>query len=130
MKKIQASKKIYIKPSKIPEAGRGVFAKVDIKKGDTIEIAPVVELPAGDQSPATDSHLIKYLFFFGEKKERSAIALGYGSIYNHSDNPNATYSINPDKKTINFVSAKDIKRDDEITFNYRGGGYEHPLWFE
>lgn len=37
--------KVYISKSRIPKAGRGVFAAVDIKKSEIIEICPAFVLP-------------------------------------------------------------------------------------
>ena len=79
-----------------------------------------------------ESILVTYFFYFGKKKERLAVALGFGSIYNHSYTPNATYKIKVKKKTIDFTAIKDIKKNEEITFNYSFGNpkNKNPLWFE
>jgi len=60
------------------------------------------------------------------------IALGFGSIYNHTYEPNATYKIKNTEKVIDFVALNDIKKDDEITVNYKYGNPKDkiPLWFE
>ena len=132
MKKLVASEKIYIKQSKILDAGRGVFAKRDIKKDELIEKCPVVEVPKYDVSNVREGILVTYFFYFGKNKQRLAIALGFGSIYNHSYKPNATYKIRHKEKTIDFIALKNIKKDDEITVNYNYGNSKDksPLWFE
>ena len=132
MKKLVASEKIYIKQSKILDAGRGVFAKRDIKKDELIEKCPVIEVPKYDVSNVRESILVTYFFYFGKNKQRLAIALGFGSIYNHSYKPNATYKIRHKEKTIDFIALKNIKKDDEITVNYNYGNPKDksPLWFE
>ena len=132
MEKISASDIIYISKSKIPNAGRGVFAKCNIKKGEIIERCPIVEIPSGDTSKLNESVLVAYFLYFGKKKERLALMLGFGSIYNHSYTPNATYKIKVKKKTIDFTAIKDIKKNEEITFNYSFGNpkNKNPLWFE
>ena len=53
-----------------------------------------------------------------------AIALGFGSIYNHSYEPNATYKKKSESKVIDFVAIKGIKKDEEITVNYNYGNPE------
>lgn len=116
-----SSDKVYVTESKIPGAGRGVFARENIKKGEIIETCPMIEIFRDD--------LVTYLFFFGKNKKRSALALGFGSLYNHSDKPNTAYKIKPKEKTIEFSAMKDIVKDEEITFNYRGGS-KLKLWFE
>ena|SRR3989338_8076096 len=132
MVKLYTSKKIYISKSKIKKAGRGVFAARDIKKDEIIEKCPVIEVPKHDVSNLRESILVTYFFYFGKNKERLAIALGFGSIYNHTYEPNATYKIKHREKTIDFIALSDINKDDEITVNYNYGNPKDksPLWFE
>jgi SET domain-containing protein len=130
-----ASNKVYISKSKIPNADRGVFASNDIKKGEIIERCPIIEVSKNDTSNLKESILVTYFFYFGKNKEQVAIALGFGSIYNHSYKPNATYKIKRKEKIIDFIAIDDIKKNDEITFNYSNcgnlkKGKKNPLWFE
>ena len=131
MDKIYTSNKVYVSKSKIPLADRGVFAGVNIRKGETIEICPFIEIPEQEIENLKESLLITYFYFFGRKKERFLTALGFGSIYNHSYSPNSMYKISPVKRTIVFTSLKGIKKDEEITVNYlQGNPKSVPLWFE
>jgi hypothetical protein len=133
MKKISTSNKIFVKESGIKNAGRGVFAKENIKKGETIEIAPFIEISENDTSKLKESILVTYFFYFGKNKEKIALALGFGSLYNHSDKANMIYKIECKEKTIKFTALRDIKKGEEITFNYRNESpdkKEIPLWFE
>ena len=134
MKKLLTSDKVYIGKSRILKAGRGVYARCDIKKGEIIERCPIIEVPKNDASNLKESILVTYFFYFGKNKERLAIALGFGSIYNHSYKPNATYKINQREMIIDFIALEGIKKDSEITFNYSNGSdkkdKKSPLWFE
>ncbi len=131
MKKLLTSKKIYIKESEIKNAGRGVYAKRYIKKGEIIESCPIIEVSRYDTANLRESILVTYFFYFGKNKEKLLIALGFGSIYNHSYKPNAIYKIKSVKKLIEFVALKNIKEDEEITVNYnKKGKNKNPLWFE
>ena len=132
MEKLFASNKIYVGKSKIINAGRGVFAKCDIKKGEIIESCPIIEVSKNDTSNLNESILVTYFFYYGKNKEKLLIALGFGSIYNHSGNPNAKYIISNKEKTIDFIALKNIKKDNEITFNYYNSDRKNksPLWFE
>lgn len=116
-----ASEKIYVAKSSISNADRGVFAKADIKKDETIERCPIIEVPKSDVSNLKESILVNYYFYWGENREKLAIALGFGSIYNHSYEPNATYEQNRKDKTIDFIALRDIKKDKEITVSYNFG---------
>lgn len=133
MKKVVSSEKIYVKKSGIRNAGRGVYAKDNIKKGEIIERAPFIEVPKEDTSNLKESILVTYFFYFGRNKNRIALALGFGSLYNHSYEPNMIYRIKAEKKIIEFIALKDIKKGEEITFNYKndsGLKTTPPLWFE
>lgn len=131
MKKILPPDKIYISKSLIPGAGRGVFAKFAFKKGELIEECPVIEIAVHDPSNTNEGTLITYFYYFGTIKERANLALGFGSLYNHTYEPNATYSENHKEKTMSFVALKDIKSGEEITVNYNQGQKKDkkPLWF-
>ena len=133
MKKLLTSDKIYIRQSRILNAGRGVYASRDIKKDEIIEKCPVIEVPKYDMSKLRESILVTYFFYFGKNKNRLVIALGFGSIYNHAYKPNARYKIRHTEKTIDFIALSNIKKDDEITVNYNNYPNpkdKSPLWFE
>lgn len=138
MQKLPASDKIYISQSKMPKAERGVFARVDIKKGETIERCPIIEVSKHDTANLNESLLVTYFLYFGKNKERLAIMLGFGSLYNHSYHPNATFKIKAKEKLIDFIALGNIKKDEEITFNYNHGNPKdkktsndkRPLWFD
>lgn len=132
MKKLLTSDKIYVEGSKILGAGRGVFARNDIKKGEIIERCPIIEVPKYDTANLNESILVTYFFYLGKNKEQLVVALGFGSIYNHSYKPNAKYKIKPKEEILEFTALKDIKKDEEITFNYKQGNPKNnvPLWFE
>jgi SET domain-containing protein len=133
VKKLLPSNKVYVKKSKIPKAGRGVFAKFDIKRGEIIERCPFIKVPKNDLSKLSESFLVTYFIYFGKNKEQIALTLGFGSIYNHSSKPNAVFKIKQKEKLIEFVALSNIKKDIEITFNYNGSDnkvHKNPLWFE
>ena len=132
MKKLFASDKIYISQSKILNAGRGVYARRNIKKNEIIEKCPVIEVPKHDMANLRESFLVTYFFYFGKKRQRLAVALGFGSIYNHSYKPNARFKIKPTEKSIDFIALNDIKKDEEITVNYKypNPKNKRPLWLD
>jgi uncharacterized protein len=132
MKKIISSDKIYVSQSKIINGGRGVFAGRNIKKAEIIEICPIIEVPKHDMANLNESILVTYFFYFGKKKERLAVMLGFGSLYNHSYSPNARYKLKQTEMIMEFSALKDIKMDEEITYDYKYGNpnAKAPLWFE
>src|SRR5215216_1019777 len=70
--------------------GRGVFARRAIKKGEEIERVPVLVMPAKDVKHGPDYTTLGTYCFHWERG-KVAVALGYGSLYNHSYRPNARY---------------------------------------
>ncbi len=127
--KLLPSNKIYISDSKITKAGRGVFARVDIKRGEVIERCPVIEIPEHIAASVNESILVTYIYYLGKNKERLMLALGFGSIYNHTDSPNTKYEEKYEERLIEFIAITDIKKGDEITVNYsQGQSITAPLW--
>ena len=98
--------------------GYGVFAVSEIAAGELIEQVPVIVLPLQDlHGPEGTTKLAKYVFHWREGYV--ALALGYGSLYNHAYEPNARCEdVAPQSKR--FVAIRHIEQDEEITFNYNG----------
>lgn len=116
---IKMPTKIEVKSS--PIHGLGVFATDFIKKGEIIEECPVITITNVE---ATISNiLIRYRFLFPVKDPvEQCIPLGYGCIYNHSDNNNATW-VDGRYRMFNFVAIKDILPGEEICTRYGGDDY-------
>ncbi len=123
----QQSDAVIIK--RIKGKGRGVFARRAIAKGETIESVPLLLMTDDEYAEGVaNSPLKDYCFRWGTNQV--ALALGYGSIYNHSYKPNARYD-DIGRETKAFVAIRDIAQGDEITINYMG----HPksrakVWFD
>ncbi|MGI9489409.1 MAG: SET domain-containing protein [Geminicoccaceae bacterium] len=124
---LQHSDLIYVK--KIRGKGRGVFAKRPIRKGVIIEQVPVVILPVQEiYTDTISTKLADYVFNWGN--DEVAIALGYGSLYNHSYQPNAAYAAKG-RRTQVYSALRDIGADEEITVNYNGCSKSRAeLWFD
>ena len=74
---------------------------------------------------------MNYIYYLGKNKNRLIVALGFGSIYNHTYKPNARYKERYKEKIIDFIALNKIKKNDEITINYGQGNQKDnsPLWF-
>lgn len=111
--------------------GRGVFALCDFEEGDLIESAPVIALPKSERKYIKKTMLSNYFFNWGKKRKNPAIALGYGSLYNHSYTPNAKFIVNLSENAIDFYSLRKIRKGEEITVNYNGDPTDKTnVWFE
>lgn len=105
--------------------GRGVFAGQRIKSGTLIEVCPVILFKVLQG----ESHLLEE-YAFRWSKTKVAIALGNGSLYNHSYEPNAEYVQDTKSKCILVYARIDIPKGTEICFNYNGRHDDmSPLWF-
>lgn len=120
---------IYFQDS--PKGGRGIFTTDFIPIGTLIEICPVIVIPENDLQPIHETCLHDYYFLWSDDGNEAAIALGFGSLYNHSFHPNAEYITNRENRSIDVYSIEDIAAGEEITFNYNGSPYDQAkLWFE
>jgi uncharacterized protein len=115
----------------IPDKGKGVFTKSFIAEGIVIEIAPMLVLPENDKKLIDKTHLYNYYFLWGIENKKIAIALGYGSIYNHSFQPNVAYKMDFENETITFVAWRNILPNEELLINYNGDeDNTNQLWFD
>ena len=104
--------KIYV--DKSPIHGWGVFAKEDIMEGEVFEECPILTLPI--EKGEITSLLIDYRFNWpqGNDFEEQVVTLGYGSLYNHSDNANSFWISDLENRTFKFISNREIKKGEEI----------------
>jgi uncharacterized protein len=118
-----------IEVKRVKGKGRGVFARRTIRQGEVIERVPVLVLPAEEvRNPSAWTGLGAYCFEWG--RGRLALALGYGSLYNHSYHPNACYD-DAGGPTKVFTALRDIEPGEEITVNYNGEPEDKsPVGFE
>lgn len=117
--------------SNIVNAGRGVFAKLNIKKGKLIESCPLIIITPEECDLINQTSLVHYIYYLGDDKNHLVIPLGMGAIYNHSYSPNAKYRAKLKSNLIDFIAIVDIKKDEEILINYnQGSKSKDPLWFE
>lgn len=65
-----------------------MFCTEDILADSVIEICPILIIP-GEQAREIVRGYILYEYYFEWKKDSIALALGYGSLYNHAATPNA-----------------------------------------
>ena len=120
---------LYITSSSLH--GRGVFTGVAISQDSLIEVCPVLVLPAEDMKAIQSTKLYDYYFEWGEENNQPAIALGHGSIYNHSYEPNARYLVDFEMETISYYAIREIEAGEEITVNYLGRPSEKgKVWFK
>lgn len=99
--------------------GRGVFALKDFKTGEIIENCPVIWLDSKDRKNC-EKTILNYYVYPWRSTVTGSVVLGYGSIYNHSFDPNADWKQNFKTKNMVYRAIKPIKKGDEILVNYNG----------
>jgi hypothetical protein len=113
----------------------GVFASRAIDAGEVVEIAPVIQLHArfAGFEPALQRSVFNWESL-AQVDGVSAIALGYGSMYNHANPANMRYLSALDGAAIEFVAVRAIRAGEELTINYCGKAgapvSDNEGWFE
>jgi len=99
--------------------GRGIFALKSFKKGEVIEVCPVIPLTA-KESKICEQTILEYYLYPWRGKQDGAVVMGYGMIYNHSTDPNARYYLRYPNRKVIYKALKPIKKGEEILVNYNG----------
>ena len=98
--------------------GRGVFAGRTFAVGELIEVCPVIPLTEAEATTCATTVLDDYFFEWGPNGAAYALALGYGSLYNHSNDPNAAFVLRTRLLQIVFRAVRPIRKGEEITIDY------------
>lgn len=108
--------------------GRGVYSAIDIATDSTIEVCPVIVVPKDQVKAIHHTVLHDYYFTWPDGKGSIALSLGYGSLYNHSPNPNARFIMDIPRQEMIVACQYPIQAGEEITLDYTGGN-EGDTWF-
>jgi SET domain-containing protein len=107
MKKELFQNKLVVKKSSLH--GYGVFANKTFKKGEIIEECYMIISKGGDKTLED---------FYFDAKGKYALLTGFGSIYNHTDEPNADYTINIKRRLATIKAVTRIRKGEEIFVSY------------
>ena len=127
MFKDQQSKKQWfcnkVEVRKSPLHGLGIFAFEDIEKHECIERAPVLAFHRDTMLHLASEHAEHVLhdYVFSWVQGQVAVCLGYGSLYNHSNDSNVTFQARTDIPCIEFIAKRDIVLGEELLVHYRRG---------
>jgi SET domain-containing protein len=125
---------VYVRDTETSK-GRGVFAARAYAAGEVVEECPVVLF----KKPYETLHkeLKNYVFHWDVPEGAAAtqaLALGYGSLYNHANPSNLRYQTDSESLTLRLIAVRDIRPDEELTINYNADGGAHvsedEWWFE
>ena len=132
-KKLFLSPHLQVRASDIE--GRGVFSSKDIAEGELVEQAHLILLK-NFKWEECDAELSRYVLPWVELREdwkdfcdenggimpyhatRPVVVLGFGMIYNHSDNNNLDYFVDKGQFFCSYKAVRDIPANTELTINY------------
>jgi SET domain-containing protein len=108
---------IYVRKAR--GMGRGVFAARPFRKGEVIEVCPVVPIPTEVTRGPRGREFDCYVYKWGKDGDELAIALGYGLLYNHSPRPNARFTRRRSRGEIVFRATRAIAAGEQILIDYQ-----------
>lgn len=111
--------------------GRGIFTSKDLKKGEVVEVSPVIVMENSEREWLDKTLLHDYIFEWGGKKKQCCMALGWVPLYNHSYTSNCEYEMDYKERLINIITVRNIKKGEELFINYNGD-WNNPkkVWFD
>ena len=110
------NKHIYVATSDIHRWG--VFSKKKLKQWDVIQEFPYCTFPEDEleDSPTIE----RYTYGAGYLSEVDEVVLGFGfaPLFNHSDEPNVAYLLDPVNEVMRHYALCDIDADEELVIDY------------
>ncbi|KAI0726233.1 hypothetical protein C8Q72DRAFT_847416 [Fomitopsis betulina] len=103
--------------------GRGIYASRHIEPRTLIEISPVLLFTSAEYAEH-GRHTVLDHYTFRWRDGRMALALGLGSLFNHSQHPNLMYTLDSETESIRYITTRRIEEGEELCIFYG-----HKLWF-
>ncbi|HWS53479.1 MAG TPA: SET domain-containing protein-lysine N-methyltransferase [Pyrinomonadaceae bacterium] len=115
--------------------GRGVFALRAFAEGEEVEAAPVLVFRTSfERLPAEVKRFVFDWARLAGARGTHALALGYGSMYNHSNPANLRYEADAAARLLRFFALREVAAGEELTINYDVASGESEAddeyWFE
>ena len=109
------------------DAGRGIFAARKLVPFELLHVAPCIIMPRVEYD-AHGRHTVLEEYLFNAPDGSRLLALGLGSLFNHSRQPNVDYRIRSSEGNVIcfYVGHRAIEAGEELCIYY--GPDEH-LWF-
>lgn len=136
---LRTAQLVRVAPS--PKHGLGVFAATTIPSGTLVHVAPVMIVTDDDVETLETTPLRGLVYGWDTDIGTSALALGYGSLFNHDPDPNCVYHrIDADDvdaesgdslgyDALQYTTLREVAEGDELTIDYSGGD-PSMLWFD
>ncbi|CAL5220854.1 g2939 [Coccomyxa viridis] len=101
---------------------RGVFAARSIRRGELVETAHCIYISKQEYDQHMRHTVLEHYLF--SSRGEYFLALGVGSLFNHSCRPCLDYRVLRDQLVITYTAARDIQEGEELTITYG------KIWFE
>ena len=104
--------RFYVGPSSIPAAGQGLFARVELKEGDRLEVVGVL-VPANSNADRCTQYADAYKFRAGD---HLLIPIGWGAMINHHADANLEKIV--EDGVVCLRAVRRIAQGEELFFSY------------
>jgi SET domain len=106
--------------------GRGLFASSDIPPRTILHVAPCIPVSSEQYETHMKFTILEEYLFNDRQTGNNLLALGYGSLFNHSRHPNVSYKVHSADQTIEYTSGFQlIEKGTELCISYGSN-----LWFD
>jgi uncharacterized protein len=107
-KKYPCISDVYFAQSHNPDAGRGLFASRDFKKGEIVTVSPILAVPAeAIEDSYEDSIIVNYCFSCGDNFDFVLFPLGLLAMANHASRNGTFGQVNMRLAWYNFHADDD-----------------------
>ena len=114
----ETDERFCVRPSTLPGAGDGLFTRVSLAEGETLEVIGVL-VEAGSVADRCTRYADAYKFRVGDLL---LIPLGYAGMVNHSSRPNVEKVI--DGRSVYLRTLRPIEAGEELFLTYGEGYFE------
>ena len=97
---------------------RGVATARPLKRGEVVDASPTLFFDAAAYRAHVKHTLLDHYVFVDRASGGVLLALGAGSLFNHSRTPNVDFRVDAAAATIVFSAARDVNAGEELTISY------------
>lgn len=99
--------------------GRGIFTTTFLPADTTLEECPFLRIPSRTCTGILDDYVFDMEPEDGEEEgDWYSLVLGWGSLFNHSDQHNTEYWYDPDRLLIVFHTIRPVEAGNQLFVNY------------
>merc|ERR1719272_2577315 len=96
-----------------------------IERGALVERSPCLRFLRASYEEHAKHTLLEHYLFVDQQNRDMLLALGVGSLFNHSESPNLSYILDSKTDTIRFYTCRAIDAGEELFIFYG-----EDLWFD